>query len=389
MITLYDKKDCCGCSACVSSCPKHCITLHEDSEGFLYPSVDSSACIDCGLCEKVCPVIHPSAARTPLHVYAAINPDEHIRMKSSSGGIFTLLAEQILHEGGVVFGARFDEHWEVRHDYTETPEGLAAFRGSKYLQSRMGDTYQTVRKFLNDHRKVLFTGTPCQIAGLYQYLHKPYDNLLTMECLCFGVPSPLVWRKYLAEKSPRHTVSHVNFRDKTTGWIGYHLQIQYTSRTESSEAVSQNAFMQGFINKLYVRPSCHQCPAKHGKSGSDITVGDYWNIMNVHPELNAGNKGVALVLLNTPKGETFYKKIVTDSVETTYDEARQINNGFNESYEPHPRRTRFFLQLAKAPSVEALIRRCLKPTCKTRIQQVLQTIKEIIRYKLKQYKILK
>ena len=383
MITLNDKKDCCGCSACVSICPKHCITLHEDTEGFLYPTVDGSTCIDCGLCEKVCPVIHPLPARTPLHVYAAKNPDEAIRMKSSSGGIFTLLAQQILSEHGVVFGARFDENWEVRHDYTETPEGLAAFRGSKYLQSRMGDTYATVRKFLQEHRPVLFTGTPCQIAGLYHYLRKPYDNLLTMECLCFGVPSPLVWRTYLAHKRQQDTVSQVNFRDKTAGWIGYHVQIQYTSRTQCSEAVSKNAFMQGFINKLYVRPSCHQCPAKHGKSGSDLTVGDYWNIMNVHPEFNAGNRGVALVLLNTPKGEAYYQKLVTHSVETTYDEARQINNGFNEAYEPHRRRAKFFQQLPRTRSVETLIRSCLKPTLRSRIQKTLQEIKGIIYYKLK------
>ena len=203
MIHITDREKCCGCEACIQRCPQQCITLHEDGEGFLYPETDEGRCIDCGLCEKVCPVIFQGTGRRPLNVYAAKNPDEEIRWESSSGGVFTLLAEKILSEGGVVFGARFDARWEVVHDYTENVEGLSAFRGSKYVQSRIGDSFRQTECFLKTGRKVLFSGTPCQIAGLKLFLKKEYDNLLTVDFICQGVPSPGVWRKYLKEIAAR------------------------------------------------------------------------------------------------------------------------------------------------------------------------------------------
>ena len=236
MIDIKDKKDCCGCSACVQICPKHCIHMVADNEGFLYPQVDTTVCINCGLCEKVCPVINQNEPREPLAVYAAkINNDE-IRIKSSSGGIFTLLAEKIINEGGVVFGAKFNKNWDVVHDYTETINGLEAFRGSKYVQSIIGDNFKIAKQFLNDGRKVLFSGTPCQIAGLKRYLQKEYNNLLTIDIICHGVPSISIWGKYknkvkqLASYSCRDfastnnklsTLNDINFRDKTNGWKHY------------------------------------------------------------------------------------------------------------------------------------------------------------------------
>lgn len=203
MIDILDKKDCCGCSSCVQRCPKQCITLKEDNEGFLYPIVNKEICISCGLCEKVCPVLSQGEPRKPLKVYAAKNQDEEIRRQSSSGGVFTLLAEQVIREGGVVFGAIFDENWEVKHDFAETIEGLAPFRGSKYVQSRIDDNYKKAERFLNQGRKVLFSGTPCQIAGLKRFLRNEYDNLLTVDFVCHGVPSPGVWRQYLKETVAR------------------------------------------------------------------------------------------------------------------------------------------------------------------------------------------
>ena len=193
MIEITEKYLCCGCAACVQRCPKQCIILHEDHEGFLYPKVDTDNCIDCALCEKVCPILNEGSNRKPLKVYAAINKDEKIRLESSSGGIFTLLAEQTIGEDGVVFGARFDENWQVRLDYTETIEGIAVFRGSKYVQARTENTYQQAEFFLREGRKVLFAGTPCQIAGLKKFLRKEYDNLLAVDFVCHGVPSPKVW----------------------------------------------------------------------------------------------------------------------------------------------------------------------------------------------------
>lgn len=237
MIKVKDKSRCCGCEACVSSCPVQCIDLVMDKEGFLYPQVDVTRCIDCGKCEKVCPELVEAGEGKATGVYAAKNPDDEVRRASSSGGIFTLLAKYVLAENGVVFGARFDKDWNVVHDYTESKEGLGAFRGSKYVQSRTGETFKQAERFLKAGRKVLFSGTPCQIMGLKRYLRREYDNLLTVDFVCHGVPSPLVWRKYIEETLVRQdekiqfrpTLNHlfsdempliegISFRDKCLGW---------------------------------------------------------------------------------------------------------------------------------------------------------------------------
>ena len=271
MIHITDKSKCCGCNACVQICPKQCIQIQEDGEGFLYPLVDVDMCVDCKLCEKVCPIITPNEPQKPVKVYAAKHKDDEIRLKSSSGGIFTLLAEQIIDEGGVVFGARFDEYWEVMHDYTETKEGLAVFRGSKYVQSRIGNTFQQAENFLKQGRKVMFTGTPCQIAGLRRFLRKEYENLLAVDFVCHGVPSPKVWRMYLDETLARQGIgkntvlSHamlrqkfirsVEFRSKSTGWKKYSFALTLTKASADGEensvllssVFSENPFMQVFF----------------------------------------------------------------------------------------------------------------------------------------------
>lgn len=270
MIHITDKQDCCGCNSCVQCCPKSCITMCEDEEGFLYPEVDENVCVDCGLCEKVCPVLHQAEDRKPLAVYAAKNKNEEIRRQSSSGGVFTALAEEVIKDGGVVFGARFDEHWEVKHDYTETVEGLSIFRGSKYVQSRIEDCYQKVEQFLRAGRKVLFSGTPCQVAGLKLFLRKEYNYLLTVDFICHGVPSPGVWREYLKEETAREcgrknsVLSHpdikdqdaliesILFRDKCLGWKKYSFALR-ASRQEYFHARFPCGFV--FASELLCLPN--------------------------------------------------------------------------------------------------------------------------------------
>lgn len=341
MIQINDKSLCCGCSACVQSCPQQCISLIADKEGFLYPQVNKTSCIDCGLCEKVCPELHQSEERMPLNVYAAKHPDETIRRKSSSGGIFTLLADTVIDVGGVVFGARFDTDWNVIHDYTETHEGLRAFRGSKYMQSEIGNTYKQAEQFLKVGRKVLFSGTPCQIAGLKRFLRKDYENLLAVDFVCHGVPSPLVWQKYLEEtlarecdknsvsshsksllsesngfaKGEKLKIKAISFRNKDLGWKKYSFALTLSKAIAAGEenTVSlssiflDNAYMQAFLANLSLRPSCYNCPAKKGKSGSDITLGDFWGIEKIASEVD-DDKGCSLLIINNSKVEEWLQK---------------------------------------------------------------------------------
>lgn len=326
MISITQKQDCCGCNACAQICPKQCITMQEDDEGFLYPRVDTENCVDCHLCERICPVSNHGTERKPLKVYAAINKDEEVRKQSSSGGIFTALAEQVIKQGGVVFGARFDEQWQVKHDYTETMEGLAAFRGSKYVQSRIGNSYQEAEQFLKVGRKVLFSGTPCQIAGLRNYLRKEYDNLLTVDFICHGVPSPMVWRRYLKEEVARQcdrknsVLSHpiheedvlvegISFRDKTMGWKKFSFALTLSTTNGSGDKIqfcscspmTKNEYLRGFMSNVYLRPSCYSCAFKCLKSKSDITLGDFWNIRLYNKHLD-DNQGLSLMLLNNSRG---------------------------------------------------------------------------------------
>jgi len=415
MIQLAKKEQCTGCSACYSICPVHCISMREDSEGFLYPAIDEGKCSKCGECEKICPVICRGNERKPLHVYAAKNPNEEIRRQSSSGGIFTLIAEAIIQKGGVVFGARFNEKWEVTHDYTETIEGLAAFRGSKYVQSNIGDTYAAAEKFLKAGKEVLFSGTPCQIAGLKAFLQKDYDNLLTVDLVCHGVPSPLVWKRYLDEfigeivppPTPKNNIVNIAFRDKVNGWNTLTFVIYLIMETkditnikfcdkrygwnkrtlvlESSmpdaktkkvsfiETADKNPYMKGFLQNLYLRPSCYECPCRSFKSGSDITIADYWGIQNYYPEFD-DNKGVSLVMVNSEKGKRIYELLHKTDQETSYNEALAGNFNIEKSVRLPVKRALFFEKMADTESIILLINKLTAPSLKNKIKRIIAAL---------------
>ena len=275
MIQIRDKSKCCGCAACVQRCPKQCISFKKDSEGFLYPEADASLCIECRLCEKVCPILQEPHSHIPKQCYAAINPNEDVRKNSSSGGIFTAIATTVLSEGGVVFGARFDTDWSVIHDHTETLEGLAAFQGSKYLQSRVGNTYQQAEKFLKEGRKVLFSGTPCQISGLHHFLRKEYSNLLTVDFICHGVPSPSVWQQYLLETKKQHSIeqiTNISFRNKSNGWKKYRFTIEWINHKKEKNIFSEFSYQNiyhltssTFSNSLITSSPVFACLAASSK----------------------------------------------------------------------------------------------------------------------------
>ena len=388
MIQILDKSQCCGCTACVSICPKQCITMREDEEGFLYPVVDSSHCIDCNLCKKVCPELYPKEMREPLHVYAAKHKNEQVRLASSSGGIFTLLAEKIIDEGGVVFGVRFNNNWDVVHDYTETMEGLAVFRGSKYVQSYMGDCYLKAKSFLEQGRKVMFTGTPCQIAGLKNFLRKDYDNLLTVDVVCHGVPSPKVWQVYLdeiARKGGKNSVlshpivekteiNHIDFRSKSIGWKKYSFALTLSKATADGEKntvllssiFTENPYMNAFLSNLSLRPSCYDCPAKAGKSGSDITIADFWGIEDVLPEFD-DDKGISLVLSYSEKGGRWLAGLDCECIEVDYRSAQRMNPLISTSVSKPINRAFFFRQLIRKKNIRLALEDCSSDMFKKRV----------------------
>lgn len=370
MIKIIEKKDCCGCSACVQICPKSCISFNEDNNGFWYPIVDENKCIGCNLCEKVCPCLNHDEPRLPIKVYAGINPIQNIRLQSSSGGIFTALAESVIQKNGVVFGAMFDQNWEVRHSSVESLEELSKLRGSKYVQSRIEEDYIKAKKFLEEGRSVLFTGTQCQIAGLKKFLRKDYENLLSVDVVCHGVPSPLVWREYLKYITARPTgalagkntvfqslngipaIVGISFRDKRISWKKYGFSICYAA-TEGSgqnsvfqsvidnhgksndffESLKDNLYMEIFQHNLGLRPSCYSCPAKKGRSCSDITIADFWGITNYYPELD-DDKGVSLIMAYTKRGHEIIEELNLELTPATYQEALAGNASIERSAMP-------------------------------------------------------
>lgn len=382
MINITDKSKCCGCTACKYICQNNCIYLAEDKEGFLYPIVDTAICVNCGLCEKVCPVLNSKSELLPLGTYAAINEDDSVRKKSSSGGIFSLLAEWIIRSGGVVFGARYNSDWMVITESIDSLDEIYLFRGSKYLQSNLNDSYLKCRRILKEGRQVLFCGTPCQISGLKNYLRCQYDNLITVDFVCHGVPSPGVWRRYLEELFPLESdrvISDINFRDKKNGWKNFRFVIDYIEDGQKYSLASvftENIFMRAFLSDLILRPSCYQCPVKRGRSHADITIGDLWGAETIVPDMD-DNQGISLVMTNTSKGEELLKKIQV-KVPIEYVDVCKYNSAIVESSRPHLRRSEFFKGLEQTKSISESIKYSLRPTFRQRLSLIRQFIRSLI-----------
>lgn len=395
MIEITDKYECCGCSACVQRCPQHCIFMKEDIEGFLYPIVNQNLCIECGLCEKVCPVINSKNECTPLKVYAAKNKNVRKQLNSSSGGVFVELAEYIISRDGVVFGAAFNEIWEVEHRFVEKAQELPILMGSKYVQSKIGETYLQCESFLKQGRDVLFVGTSCQIMGLKLFLRKEYDNLLAVDVICHGVPSPGVWRKYLFEVMEKQSaqsaangentvlssslktmpvITGINFREKNGfEWRKYGFVVRGKSALKAdknlvllSDIFYYNPFMNVFLANIILRPSCYKCPAKGGRCGSDMTVADYWGIESVAPEFY-DDKGVSLVFVHNHKGTVALKSINLCFQESTFEDAIKNNSSYLQSVVEPKKRIEFFDAFALNKSVIDTIQKALKVSTLRRI----------------------
>ena len=315
MINIKDKALCTGCHACYSVCPKQCISMQSDAEGFLYPKVNQSSCVECGLCNRVCPIENKqqlSLSKEP-RAFAAMNQNDVVRLQSSSGGIFTLIAEHVIDQGGVVFGVAMDDSQNPFHCMATTKEELSYFRGSKYVQSQVGDAYGLAEQSLKRGKTVLFTGTPCQIGGLYAFLQKPYDNLITQDIICHGVPSAMVWQKYIyyREKKAKAKVSKILFRNKKFGWKRHSLLFVFENQKEHLQTVEKDPYLRVFLSNLCLRPSCYDCRFKGKSRVSDLTLADYWGIENDIPQMDDG-KGTSLVVAHSDKGLQMLNAIQKD-----------------------------------------------------------------------------
>lgn len=303
---LADFNRCTGCSSCSSVCPQACIQMLADHTGFLHPIVDSQLCLNCGLCTQACPVLTspPLMHTQQSDAFSVACKNDSVRLRSSSGGVFTLLAEQIIHQGGVVFGVAFDQHWDAVHCYVETLDDLVKLCGSKYVQSVIRDSYCQAKAFLDSGRPVLFSGTPCQIGGLKSFLRKDYPHLICVDFVCHGVPSPSVWRKYCSELVARYhaPIRDISFRDKRFGWQSYMLRIAFKNGKIYLASPDLDPYMRAFLSDLTLRNSCFDCSFKGTNHYSDITLADFWGIEHILPSQN-DDKGTSLVLTHSAKGK--------------------------------------------------------------------------------------
>lgn len=317
-----DKKNCTGCGACAAAC-KH-LTMIMDDEGFRYPHADDG-CNICGRCQKICPMMDSNgdvlqhlrtielsdvASDTYPKAFAAWNNDSAIRKESSSGGVFSVLAEQTIAAGGLVFGAAFDKELNLRHWVADNNANLAALRGSKYIQSETGDVFLQVEAAVKQGRKVLFTGTPCQVAGLTSFLGCQPQGLLTCDLVCHGVPSEKVFRKYIKELEALRgaQVVAVSFRDKKFGWKQYSVKIDFSNGAVYEVTLDNDNFMRAFLSNLCLRPSCYCCPFATIPRQGDITLADYWGVSSAHPKID-DDRGVSLIMVNNDKGNTAFNSI--------------------------------------------------------------------------------
>lgn len=356
----------------------------------------------------MCPWLNRPDRILPASVLAVKNRNEGERLSSSSGGVFIAVARKVIENGGVVFGAVFDGKWEVRHAHAETLEGVRPMMGSKYLQSRMEDSYRQAEVFLKAGREVLFTGSPCQIAGLHNYLRRDYPGLFTVDFLCHGVPSPGVWRKYLGETfniSARRAadgkntvlsrslnslpvITGIEFRDKKRhGWKKFSFVVRGSAVEADKNSVllsdihRDNPFMKGFLADIYLRPSCYQCKCKNGVSHSDLTIADFWGIQNVMPDFD-DDKGVGLVLVNTDRGKKMFDSLDMEVRQSSLEEARRFNGGFKEEVAMHPKRAYFFKNIADGMDVSESVRQILYvPMYKRNFWRLKNKIAKLIRKK--------
>lgn len=319
MIILKEKSHCCGCSACESICAHHAITMKSDEQGFLYPIVRSDLCVNCGLCDRVCPIIerdNTNAEDVIPQIYGCTSLNEDDYLNSSSGGVFSVLARSILNDGGVVYGAAWNNKMQVQHICVATHQELSKLRGSKYVPSILQGIHKQVKRDLLQGKKVLFSGTPCQVESLKLFLRKEYSNLFTVDVVCHAVPSPVIFDDYVKniERKYKKKVVSINMRDKSLGWSkGSHIRVVFSDGTSKFDTTTTNLWNRLFFSFCIDRESCHYCRFTNYKRPGNLTMADFWGIENKYPE-HYNQKGVSLILVNNQQGSNLFE-LVKDKLE--------------------------------------------------------------------------
>lgn len=386
MVDSLEKSLCTGCYSCFNICPEKCISMEEDEEGFVYPNINQAYCIKCNNCEKVCPSlkkIELEGKKNESIIYAAWSLNNEIRINSTSGGIFTELADYIIKKGGYVAGAKYDQLHQVEHTIIEKTEDIQLLRQSKYAQSVIGYTYYEIKKLLDNKKTVLFCGTPCQVVGIQSFLKKKYENLVLCDFVCLGINSPKVYRKYLSmlEKEYNSRIKKVWFKNKTYGWNRFSTKIEFENGKYYLKDRNTDLYMGGYIKyTLYVRPSCYKCQYKCIPHDSDITLADFWGIAKFDAKLD-NDQGTSLTMINSNKGERMYQNISSGifSTESNIEAALPNNKRILYPAVIGTSRKYFFDNLDKIP-FDKLMHKCFRIERYNRyinkIKKVLKAIKD-------------
>lgn len=384
MIQISDKTKCCGCTACASGCPKNCISMQYDEEGFLYPVVDTAMCVNCGICEKVCSQLSEgNEERTEkVEFVACQNKNESVRKVSTSGGVFGLLAEQVISSGGTIWGAGFNDVAIVVHKEAKTLDELSDLYGSKYVQSDLKDTLKKIRQELNASDKtILFAGTPCQVEGLLYYLSKKEkEHLITVDLVCYGVPSPGLYKEWIQSIAKKHgsEVLRIYFRDKKYGYAGVNVKVLLKDGRELEDIIDVKTYTKTMFSKIGLRPSCYKCIYRGRNKLSDFTIGDFWQIGDFSKAMD-DDKGTSIVQVNTKKAADFLNEVELEKFKKVHIATLEQNelakkiDGENYTFEMPTKRPQFFEDYGRMP-YEDLIQKYLPTSNKDKLAIILKPI---------------
>lgn len=382
MQEIIEKNKCCGCAACYSACAHKAISMQLDEEGFEYPVINQNVCKDCGLCQQVCPVLQYDnrqevrKANNDAQVgFAARNTYYNQRLTSSSGSIFPPIAEWILEQGGVVVGVAYDDEWNAVHKIVDKKEDLQLIQGSKYLQCKAdNETFKSIRKELQSGRKVLYAAMACQVEALKSFLRKEYDNLYTIDLICMGIPSYVVWQKYLKAFFSGENIKSVNFKEKSIGWDSFCFRIDTDKRTFKERGM-QNLYLRSMFLSWNMRPSCFNCPFKNAERISDFTLADAWGVYKLIPQIN-DNKGLSSVVVHSSKGLQLWNELQDriQSVEVSIDDIANGNSNLISNKIQTGNRKLFYRMLYKDPK-QAFIKLCtVKISIVKRLKKIIKRL---------------